>query len=457
MSLSRPVNTRVLQQHLEECAFYWTRRQSALWSPAFDRLDVARLDGLVAANLRGVRLAGRPAIAAALRNFSRWKSADEAFVATYTLLQLATVEGPASYPFRELEQLILDNPGSVEGAAAAFFWSGAGRSNPCLKYWWHSNDATLMRAALPALIAFSDARELLIEQALSHESGAIRARAVRAIGQHRITAFNKRVQTYLTDEANDVQFEAAAAIYSMGHRGHADVVLKAMQVSPPNSTGWPVDNSTETNKRQTVGPDEVTTISATRGGLRKLLFWSAMSLDGQFMPWVQDCLSDPQRVRDAIWSLTFRGESTAFAILSQLLERRTETTLAAYAICHLTGLDLEAADLFAVDSTEEPTTDAPEDAHDFFATDSPVNDSLVDDGLLEPDVPKLQEWLDSYLEQTHFTSGQRYLAGRPLTEAAEEQLGSGSQPARWQAALFLTRHGSVAELMRGLANPSDGV
>ena len=124
--ISRPVNQAILSQHLEEAAFYWLRRQAGVWSPAFDRSEIGRIDGLLDAHLEGLRIAGAVAVEPAIRNLNRWKTADEAFVSTYVLMHFPDPEN-----LRILETLIHDMPALVTALLRRCFGLDRGTVTRC--------------------------------------------------------------------------------------------------------------------------------------------------------------------------------------------------------------------------------------------------------------------------------------------------------------------------------------
>ena len=78
-----------------------------------------------------------------------------------------------------------------------------------------------------------------------------------------------------------------------------------------------------------------------------------------------------------------------------------------------------------------------DDSDDDEESDELDKDSSDDDsGLAKPDAKKIINWFKS--NQENFSSSETYLAGKPLSENAEEILELGTQTQRIQAAAFLT-------------------
>ncbi|MFK7767241.1 MAG: hypothetical protein AB8B55_08460 [Mariniblastus sp.] len=437
--LSRPVNQAILSQHLEEAAFYWVRRQAGVWSPAFDKSEIGRIDGLLDAHLEGLRIAGVAAVEPAIRNLNRWKTADEAFVSTYVLTHF-----PDKDNLRILETYVHDMPQLINGAAAAMFWVGPGNSNQMLQRWWKSGYAPLMRAAIPALIANSNEKEKIARVAVAHEDPNVRSRALRAIGEWGLEDCLSLVKSSLEDRSAECRFEAATTHYVLGHKQHAMIAGNAMQ---------------EMNQ-QTVADNPQSKQVAQTTRRRALLYWATMSLDQDFQKWLNPALEDPDKCRDAIWALAFRGESSALKHFEGFLREDKEATLAAYALCHVTGLDLDKAGLFKVDGPDEEDADETETPTISTETDPATNaspaayDASEDDGLLEPNIEKVLDWLDNLKQKSQFTPGQRYLGGLPIDQTASTYFVEGTQPQRWQSALHLSRFsketGPMTEVARAV-------
>ncbi len=415
----RPVVQSIVGQHLEEAAFYFVRRRAGLWSPAFGHDDIVDLERLIDAHLSGLQVAGTAAIEPALRNLARWKSPDEAFVSTFVLLHAAEL-GTA---MAQLEQMILDNPRLADGAAEAIFWAGAGRSHRCLHRWWGCDRPELMRAAFPPLMEFTQEKARLAAEAIDHPDPVLRSIVLRSIGEYGLKDCLPLVKAGLEDESAVCRYESAVAHFSLAHSGRPEILASAIK-EPESPSHSP------SNRR------------------RWILHWAAMSLDRQFYPWAESAIEDPERVRIAIWALAFRGELPAVELLQRLLRAGVETTLAAYALCHITGLDLDQQDLFHVDNDSQISPEGDDES----AVAVEPERSPEDDGLLEPDVERALAWLEEFEPAKRFNAGARYLGGLSIFESAPKMLDDGTQPQRWQSALYLSRtqnsQGAIAEVAR---------
>ncbi len=181
-SAPRPCIASVLAQHTEELAFTWQRRQRA-WS-------------------------------APMQRFKRWGTDEEAFAAT-AVVGLCASDAVDEATRAELDSLLIADARSVRGAAAALFWIGDARALPLLQRWWTSDQPVLWRAAFPACLPSPQVRRPhLIDDALQRSDVSLQARALRAIGEWRITERAERLPAF----ANCVCSATASACRTVPRR-----------------------------------------------------------------------------------------------------------------------------------------------------------------------------------------------------------------------------------------------
>jgi len=402
ITIKRPIIPAVLTQHLEEAAFYWLRRQDGVWSPSFDCEDLQRMDRLVDAHLEGVRVAGHAAIAPAMSNLNQWKTADEAFVATYILLYC-----PDEESLSELELLIQAEPELISGAAAALLWAESSVVADCVNRWWKSGYPHLRRAAIPAAMRHPGANiELLVQSAIQDKDETVQARGLRAIGEWRLESCIALLNYGLGSASALCRFEAAGALHILGQ----------------SSSALPIRDALKTTQGASLK--------------RALMLWSSAASDEAFVAWMESIMMDSERYRDLIWAIAFRGDPAHFLYLENFLKAEVETALAAYALCHITGLDLDEKDLCLI--TDHNETEE-EESHYFQTTDNKAPEDL---DLLEPDCPKLLSWMEGHANG--FIAGERYLNGHHLSQLPDHVFLDGLQPQRWQAALIFTRNRKIA-------------
>lgn len=399
----------MLDQHLEDAAFCWLRRQGGLWNPLFAREHMGRIDRVLDAHLEGVRVAGSAAVAPALQSLQRWKTPDEAFVSTYAL-----IHSPDAAALAALEQALESAPELAQGAAAALLWAGNAAAMPLMQRWWRSGQSALRRAAVPAAMRHPQVnRDTVILDGEEDADASLRARAYRAVGEWRLMGHAERLRRGLDDTAPLCRFEAAYALSLLGDAAAAARI-----------------------------PAE---FDALQGSTRRraVLAWAAGADAAPFAATFNRLVADRRWHRDLIWALAFRGDPAGLVQLCHWLQLPEFTRLAAYAIAHITGVDLEAEGLCVEE--EEPdeghaldTDDAAAEVHD------EAEEHDEDDGLPEPEPVRLSAWARGRVDMAAATG--RQVGGQPL-EAAHPLDGTEyTMPQLWQITHALCRRGEEGVL-----------
>lgn len=391
-TLRRPVIPHILTQHAEEAAFCWLRRQEALWRPSYRCSHQQRLDQLLDAHLEGLRVAAPAALPIVLDNLQRWKTPDEVFASTYVLLHGGAVD------WSPLEHVLEAQPSAAKGAAAALIWSPGPAAQACMQRWSESVIPTLRAAAAAAYAVLNvddnlAARSAWVELTLADPASQVRARALRCIGEWRLPVLAAHLQKAWAEEDVLCRFESAYAMAWLGFP-QADA---AMLETLPHMQG---------NRQR-----------------RAALLFALTAHPEAFSAWVQQAQADTAQGRALIWSLAFRGNAFALTKLLEYLHLPPLTQLAAYAICHITGLDLDEQGFWRPEDQNAPQTPHYSE----------------DDGLLVADVERLVEWVRSYLASMPREAC--LLAGKDMNpENVQPLLQGGWQPQRWQAAVVLDMH-----------------
>lgn len=404
--LKRPVNRSILNQHVEDTSFCWLRRQEALWRPSYRSPHQQRLDQLLDAHLEGLRIASSASLPIALNNLKRWETADEMFTSTYIMLQQ---DGEVDW--EPLETILKECPSSSHGATAALLWNTTESTYACLKRWTNSTEPSL-RAAATSAIAIRHAngslesRTAWVLERLEDPSNAARARALRCIGEWNLSSLARYLHTAATDNDPLCRFESAYAMTWLRMEQGGSTLLETL----PLMTG--------TKKR------------------RGLLVLALTATTNDFNQWLHSIENQPDSQRDMIWALAFRGDNYALDRLLKLIQIPAYSRLTAYAICHITGLDLDEQGLWHPDAQNDPEAS-------YFSED---------DGLLIPDPKLLAAWVKRI--QTTIPKSTCWLAGKAMTlENAKTVLQTGWQPQRWQAAFIIDLHQHHAQSLLKMSSP----
>jgi len=398
----------VVAQHTEELAFTWQRRQRAWSAPNHRTAHLHEIDSQLDAHLDGLHIAGREALAPAMQRFKRWCTDEEAF-ATTAVIGLCAVDATDEAARAELDSLLVANPRSVRGAAAALFCIGETRALPLLQRWWTSNQAVLWRASFPACLPNPQVRrQHLIDDALQRLDASLQARALRAIGEWRIIERAERLPAFANGDDPLLREEAIYALRLLGYGERLPHCPAPTLLDRPSRRRW-------------LGAFALTA--------------PADSVHSAF-----DLLVAHSREREALWLAIYRGDAWALSKLDAALDGKL-ALLAAFGIEQLTGLDLERDQLWQRPDTNparplSKRSPADEGEH---ADERPTASAqkhepkahLEDQGLLEPHVEKLRAALRN-----------------PLRPAAEPHLQGESLPMRLHAASKATLQGEAGALHR---------
>lgn len=406
--LSRPAIASILAQHAEELAFTWQRRQRAWNAPNHRSAHLHEIDSQLDAHLDGLHIAGREALAPTLQRFKRWGTDEEAFAAA-AVVGLCAVDATDEAARSELDSLLITHPGSVRGAAAALFWIGEARALPLLQRWWTSDQSVLWRAAFPACLPNPQVRrQHLIDDALQRPDSALQARALRAIGEWRISERAERLSAFANSDEPLLREEAIYALRLLGYGERLPHCPEPTLLDRPSRRRW-------LSAFALTAPDD--------------------SVRAAF-----DLLSAHNREREALWLAIYRGDAWALSKLDAALEGKL-ALLAAFGIEQLTGLDLERDRLWQRPDTDParplskrtPAEEAEhaDDQSEAMSARPEPRIHLEDQGLLEPHIEKLRSALRD-----------------PMRPAAEPHLQGESLPMRLHAALKATLQGEAGALHR---------
>jgi len=398
----------VIAHHTEELAFTWQRRERAWSAPNHRAAHLHEIDSQLDAHLDGLHIAGREALAPAMQRFKRWGTDEEAFAAA-AVVGLCASDVVDEATRAELDSLLSTNPRSARGAAAALFWIGEARALPLLQRWWTSDQPVLWRAAFPACLPNPQVRRPhLIDDALQRSDGSLQARALRAIGEWRITERAERLPAFANGDDPLLREEAIYALRLLGYGERLPHCPAPTLLDRPSRRRW---------------------LSAF-----------ALTAPADDVHAAFELLVAHSREREALWLAIYRDDTWALSKLDVALEGK-HATLAAFGIEQLTGLDLERDQLWQRPDTNparplSKRSPADEAEH---ADERPTEAAqkhepkahLEDQGLLEPHVEKLRAALRN-----------------PLRPTSEPHLQGESLPMRLHAASKATLQGEAGALHR---------
>lgn len=398
--IDRPIISEVIEQHLENAAFCWSRCYQDSWNPLETRRSLQRYQQRLQANLDGLRIAGKNALPSAIEKLHRWKTIDEAFVAFSVLLQNLEQENNNSV-VTAFEQIAIENPSLIDGISAA--WCNLSILNltemqrKLLVDWWASPEATLRCTTLEFIsksphISIID----LINTGLTDTSPEFRARLLRITGDRAIYELLPRCEFALNDQDPLCRFEASYTMVLLGKTSALPVLRDSLPLLAGNDLK------------------------------RALLLWATVSDDIEFTQWLgADCLDNVQKQKMCLWGIGFRGDPTLLTYTLSWLSNKT-SRLAAYIVTHITDIELEN---FVPEISDEKSTAEITEPEEHGLTHFCAN--------------ALKEWITEYLAK--HTNNQKLCRGKEFTYSnAQECLHVGTQPQRWQAALFLSNDNTLS-------------
>jgi len=230
------------------------------------------------------------------------------------------------------------------------------------------------------------------------ENRAVRARALKAVGELGDASLRSNVESALRDPDAECRFATACSGALLGL-----------------TTAIPV-------LREVAESDSARAVAAAGLALRRMDLSAAQS-------WQKWLAGDPKRIRLAIIAAGTIGDPALIPWLISLIGQLPLARLAGESFTMITGVDLAYRDL-----ERKP----PEDFN-AGPTEDPNDENVEmdpDDNLPWPDPALVQKWWDKNRGQ--FQNGTRYLLGKPMTvEWLKTVLRDGRQRQRAAAALEL--------------------
>ena len=397
-------NEGIVAVHAEEAAFLWTQRSHATEAPHYSLLDLARLDERVEAHVDGLRLGGEVAADCCRENLANGAGPGEVFALAVLAFSLDQRE-----LMLEALQVGCRSARLRRGLESALGWLNYDAVSTWIRR-LHEAKLPIHRAVGLAAAALHrrDPGQAL-RAAIDDQDADLRSRALRAVGELGRTDLLGAVLDHAQEEHEECRFWAAWSAVLLGHQG--GVTMLASFVERP-------------------GP-------FTDRALALLL--RAFPLE-ESRRWISLLAQDPTRLRSAIVATGVLGDPLSVPWLIRRMEVPEHARLAGEAVTLITGADLERLRLDADVSLPD---DADVEAGGMRASE-------YDENLPLPSAARVSEWWEQ--NQGAFSSGVRYLAGKPIDKISlREVLARGRQRARAAAAIEL----AVREPQQGLFNVRD--
>lgn len=220
----------ILEEHVEELAFLWGQRRTALQSPRYSIRAFAHLEERIAAHLQGVLAIGGEALPL-LEDTLRDGDSLPSFAAAFALLH----RGDDSATARVLDAFAHAENVRLGGLRDALCEGPIGSLLPQLQALAHSARAPLAVAAAQSLAFHTDVglTDRLVHQFLSDEAPGVRAQAWRLVGYLGMRLDPKAYAAALRDDPV-VKRAALHAGAWCGERGVLAVGRKFAQAPAPD-------------------------------------------------------------------------------------------------------------------------------------------------------------------------------------------------------------------------------
>ncbi len=388
-----PAIAHIISQHAEEAAALWLRRRAATKAPHYTLGNLAKLDNRLEAHLDGLRIAGEEGWEACVEQLAA-NGPGEIFAAAV----LAFESGDQ----QRIEQVLkvgTAKSGLKAGLISALGWLPAERAEGYARGLVAAESAASRQVGLAAFAIHRRNPGDFVRAALRDQNPALKARALRAVGELGGADFVQEANGAVSSEHSEVHFWAAwATALLTGSAGG----LSSLQYLTENSA-----------TRQA----EAVQMVARR------------SPPSEAKAWQKRLAQRPRLLRLAISAVGHFGDPEAIPWLIERMKVLPLARLAGEAFTFITGVDLAYQDL-----ERKP----PEDFN-AGPTEDPKDENVEmdpDDNLPWPESALVEKWWGKNRNQ--FQNGARYLLGKPLTpDWLKTVLRDGCQRQRAAAALEL--------------------
>jgi len=391
------VIAQVIDQHVEEAALLWLRRDWAVEQPHFKLEDVAQLDGQLNAHLDGMRVAEADSAGAAWQACERelnWKEAGEVFPAAILAWESGAPE--------RIERVMRAGKQSHEcfrAVVASLGWLADEQVRPHFERLLGNAQSFEQRVEIAACAVRGRDPGAALDCAVASHDPLLQARALTAVGELARHDLWPAAKQSLDSPNAEVRFAAAWSVARLTEDEAAMKVLQEAAVSPKRCSS------------------------------RALQLLLCRMKPTAAAAWINELAKNGEHARTAVIAAGIVGVPDAIPWLLQVMATPALARVAGEAFTMITGVDLAAARLEA--NWPQGFTAGP--------TEDPADDNVemdADENLPWPDAAKLAAWWDR--RRGDFEPGTRYLCGKPLAEDwLEDVLRHGYQRQRAAAALEL--------------------
>lgn len=387
----------VLEQHAEEAALLWRRRDWAIGEPHYDLDDLARLDEQLNAHLDGLRVAEADCYDAAWAVCERELSGgDDGEVFPAAVLSF---ESGDQNRLQTVLDVVDQSTEPSRALVSALGWLPYDRAAEHINQFLTAETPWLRRIGIAAASVHRQDPGAALDAAIEDSDPLLRARALRAVGElGRVDLLNAAGQ-HVGAEDDVCRFSAAWSVALLS--GTEEAVEELRNVVEANGPG---------SER------------ALQLALRRMEI-------GQGESWIQRLAELPHLARSAVVGAGALGVPESVSWLLDQMQIPGLARVVSEAFTTITGLALDSQPFegeWPDGFVAGPTEDAEDENVEMDA----------DENLPWPNREAIADWWRKH--QDRFEPGTRYLVGRPMTvEWLDEVLRNGYQRQRAAAALEL--------------------
>lgn len=384
--------TEIVSQHAEEAAFLWLLRSNATGQPHYALKDLAKLDDRVEAHLDGLRVAGEPGWELCKAALEKGE-AGEVFAAS--VMAFESGNDSRVHVVRDAVTAKLE---LMKGIVSALGWCTFEQASPHLQRFLSTPLHLHRQIGLAGCAVHRVDPGPALTQAATSRNVALRARALKAVGELGRKDLLKVVKESLGAEDAEVRYWAAWSGAVLGEPGAVPILQRCVERPGPHRE------------------------QACSMAIRR------MSLE-QGQAWLKTLASNPATLRLAVQAAGVMGDPANIPWLIQQMADQNLARVAGESFSFMTGVDLAYDDL---------DMDKPE-GFEAGPTEDPEDENVgmdADEDLPWPDARLIEKWWASH--RLECTGGTRYLCGKPMTgESLTTVLKTGKQRQRSAAAIEL--------------------
>lgn len=382
----------IIQQHVEDASFQWLLRNRAVHEPHYNIFDLARLDWRIEAHLDGLRISGDEGW-----KISRDICLVEEIESVFTAVVFALESGNEMDIKKALETGIIDTA-LFQGFISALGWLAYSRVKEFLQVYLNSDTPVERYISTATFAVHRKAPNNDLHEGLSSKNSALKARALKAIGELGKTDLAAALQDHFSEDDEKCRFYAGWSSGLLGSLSGVPVLQAIAQTQGPDAERACIAALRRMPPAE--GVEWQRSLAAKGDRLRMAVVGAGASGDPVLVPWLIDYMAVPELARVA-------GESFSM----------------------ITGVDLAYEDLEGEwpEGFEAGPTEDPEDED--VAMDP-------DEDLPWPEPALIREWW--HKNKSNFKTGVRHLCGKPISEPqCQHVLRYGYQRQRAAAAMEL--------------------